>query len=467
MITGWKNSRHPIPTFTPRLPPRHCCGLALVVALFCLFYLFFTQNDSTETENSQPYHLPPRLPVLREVLKSDEWESDEGESVFKKNETKDVEVEAKKLLTSFAKTKLTKSTPMSGPMSGLKSESEANCSLKFLFADFHASKYGGGVGNFMFEWISFLGIAKTVNRIPALHVRNDMVALMLKWQKRFPNILDTTSIKLLRSEVDVEFPYSGCCRYKSPKKIYKKYANATNVFSRMVYMQSYFYFNTAFTRDELVDLLRFHDDDKKVARLELVEAKYNINSTHNVCVHIRRGDFVRSTLHQHSTEEFTAESIRFGVEYAKTQTNRTVTAVLLGNDLPWEKKLIQTLGDLPYPVLAAKQNPDHWPPHIDWIFAQIYCDTVILTASASTYGWWLGYLSRGDQVLYNAIYSKKNGVEREMDEEKFWPKHWQKIHQDAQTKKISIVKTTTMRTMRTTTTTTTTTKPKPKPKKRA
>ncbi|GMR62813.1 hypothetical protein PMAYCL1PPCAC_33008 [Pristionchus mayeri] len=37
-------------------------------------------------------------------------------------------------------------------------------------------------------------------------------------------------------------------------------------------------------------------------------------------------------------------------------------------------------------------------PVTDWHVSRKFCDTVILTASSSTFGWWLAYLSKGQKV---------------------------------------------------------------------
>ncbi|CAJ0582790.1 unnamed protein product, partial [Mesorhabditis spiculigera] len=302
------------------------------------------------------------------------------------------------------------------------------CSEKYLFADFHASKFGGGVGNFMFEWISFIGIANVSSRHPALHLQNSMVEIMLKWQKSFPNIFLPITIKSMRNEVTVDIPYQGCCKYTDVGPIFSKVAADVNVFVRLVYMQSFYYFRHL-GREEVRRLVAFHPNDFNLAKTQMVAAKFNLDSSHNVCVHVRRGDFVKSTLHQHSTEEFTTAAIRFGVDYARQNTNLTVAAVLLGNDLSWEKDIVKSVVGVDYAIHVAAQHKD-WVPHIDWVFSQLYCDTVVLTAASSTYGWWLAYLARGSTVLYNGQFSKKDGVEKELDPVQFWPEDWRRIRQN-------------------------------------
>lgn len=57
-----------------------------------------------------------------------------------------------------------------------------------------------------------------------------------------------------------------------------------------------------------------------------------------------------------------------------------------------------------------------------------YCDTFLLSASSSSFGWWIGYLmkSQGD-VFYNAIVTKVGTHEKDIyDYDAFLP-HWKKL----------------------------------------
>lgn len=77
------------------------------------------------------------------------------------------------------------------------------------------------------------------------------------------------------------------------------------------------------------------------------------------------------------------------------------------------------------------------PPNVEFEFSRLYCDVTLLTgsllpisliilspASASTYGWWMGYLSRGQVVYYNANFSRPNGIDLQMDRQQFFPSSW-------------------------------------------
>ncbi|VDM62016.1 unnamed protein product [Angiostrongylus costaricensis] len=45
-------------------------------------------------------------------------------------------------------------------------------------------------------------------------------------------------------------------------------------------------------------------------------------------------------------------------------------------------------------------------------------------ASVSTFGYWIGYLSRGQRVYYNYDFTREHGIETQLVPTDFWPPHW-------------------------------------------
>ncbi|GMT33996.1 hypothetical protein PFISCL1PPCAC_25293, partial [Pristionchus fissidentatus] len=64
--------------------------------------------------------------------------------------------------------------------------------------------------------------------------------------------------------------------------------------------------------------------------------------------------------------------------------------IMIGDDFEWQTATAKQLTNIDVMVLPRSK----WikSPTVDWQFSEIYCDTVLLTASASTFGWWLAYL---------------------------------------------------------------------------
>ncbi|GMR34232.1 hypothetical protein PMAYCL1PPCAC_04427, partial [Pristionchus mayeri] len=67
---------------------------------------------------------------------------------------------------------------------------------------------------------------------------------------------------------------------------------------------------------------------------------------------------------------------------------------------------------------------------IDWQFSEMYCDTALLTAAASTFGWWTAYVSKGQQVYYNSVYGKEDRFGDHLDPHEFFPHSWTSLELD-------------------------------------
>jgi hypothetical protein len=61
---------------------------------------------------------------------------------------------------------------------------------------------------------------------------------------------------------------------------------------------------------------------------------------------------------------------------------------------------------------------------VHWAFAVQYCKSIIQTAPASTFGWWMAYLSSNATIYYNTKYSTPGGIERELVRADFFPPEW-------------------------------------------
>ncbi|VDK26755.1 unnamed protein product [Anisakis simplex] len=60
---------------------------------------------------------------------------------------------------------------------------------KYLGLPFTAATYGGGTGNQLFEFISLIGIARTLNRIPYVNATSSAtIEKLYQLSKSFPNL---------------------------------------------------------------------------------------------------------------------------------------------------------------------------------------------------------------------------------------------------------------------------------------
>ncbi|KAF1762069.1 hypothetical protein GCK72_010331 [Caenorhabditis remanei] len=76
---------------------------------------------------------------------------------------------------------------------------------------------------------------------------------------------------------------------------------------------------------------------------------------------------------------------------------------------------------------VSKNSPDN-----DLAFSRYHCDTVLITAPSSTFGWWLGYLSKRQNVYYQDIRSTNdvNYKKGELNPDDFFVPRWTSIKLD-------------------------------------
>lgn len=102
------------------------------------------------------------------------------------------------------------------------------------------------------------------------------------------------------------------------------------------------------------------------------------------------------------------------------------TVILLGDDRSWAEELFKAA---PW----AHVPPQRDRPTIDLAFASRYCQTVILTASASTFGFWLAYLSLDEDVYYNKEFAISDFLRAEFTEADVFLPSWTALVQNKET----------------------------------
>lgn len=71
-----------------------------------------------------------------------------------------------------------------------------------------------------------------------------------------------------------------------------------------------------------------------------------------------------------------------------------ISIVVIGDDPLWAKNILHNISN---PLYVYWKSPSH---AVDWCFAVTACDSVILTSSGSTNGWWIGYMIWPKPVFY-------------------------------------------------------------------
>ncbi|EGT53114.1 hypothetical protein CAEBREN_23422 [Caenorhabditis brenneri] len=208
------------------------------------------------------------------------------------------------------------------------------------------------LGNHLFELSSLYGLAKKLGRIPTFFIQDQQHKQMLK---------------------DVEEVMPGLT-----KQYFVVNESSWKYFPRM--------------RTKLMSFLKTHPSD--FLNLPRSDEKSKV-----ICVHIRRTDFAGTGFHM-AEDDFIMNSIKF-LE-TEEQQNGNLSTVLFGDDFLFMEGLInQTMGSKM--TFNSSWFISRNTPSDDILYARHHCDVVFITSPHSTFGWWMGFLSKGNQVYYNDI----------------------------------------------------------------
>ncbi|CAL2028113.1 unnamed protein product [Caenorhabditis brenneri] len=302
-----------------------------------------------------------------------------------------------------------------------------------------------GLGNKLFEVISLLGIAETLQRNPVMNATNAEYIRVLSQslQPIFPKLVEQFDLRIIPypSVTHQQANWGACCRFDDPKKFINR--TEQHLMLDGHYFQSYKYF------DHIRPQVRQWLAPSKLTAVRaeiLLPAKFRNDFI--ICTHVRRGDFQYDGVHQPSDATFTRAATDFLVDSYQRNREKRVTVVVLGNDINFAhtvfedktdnytyiKKPNGTAYNYSIPTVSPKYTTVLTPtltPEIDLAFSRLFCDVTLITAPSSTFGWWLSYLAkRNAKTYYRDIVESKDGVLHEMRQEDFYPPSWTKLWTD-------------------------------------
>nr|CAD2195341.1 unnamed protein product [Meloidogyne enterolobii] len=164
---------------------------------------------------------------------------------------------------------------------------------------------------------------------------------------------------------------------------------------------------------------------------EYIEEIFGGDDSHKLCVYTRRGDFgpPSNPRHHPTRKDFTEESTKFVFnEIKQINKNKEISLILLGAD----KKF---LSDLNFDGINPKRVfiPKNMPRGQDIYFSTKICNTLIITASVSTFGWWIGYLLND---IKSQIYFYDDFDDNTIFQRKDFPPEWIPLKFNLKTKQI-------------------------------
>ncbi|KAF1754118.1 hypothetical protein GCK72_020676 [Caenorhabditis remanei] len=303
--------------------------------------------------------------------------------------------------------------------------SEEGNSTKYL--SFRLSPYSR-LGNHIFELSALLGVSRLLKRTPLFYMNSKWSPKMLKATKdAIPGIFKHIVVvnDTVPPKARSTFFNERCCVYEDPRillSIDDQYLHLTGI-----YFQSYKYFQGM--RKELTSYL------KEANISNLPESDKN---TFVTCLHIRRGDFLKYGLAASD-----AVSTKTALEFIekreeKSKKSRKVT-IIFGDDLNFMKSVYN---DSVTSNEQQGQSATHFisqnSPSDDLVYSKNNCDVVFISAPHSTFGWWMGYFSKGDKVYYMDIRATndKSYITGDLHELDYYLPHWIPLRLSADNKTI-------------------------------
>uniref|UniRef100_A0A7E4ZUT6 TPR_REGION domain-containing protein n=1 Tax=Panagrellus redivivus TaxID=6233 RepID=A0A7E4ZUT6_PANRE len=289
------------------------------------------------------------------------------------------------------------------------------------FIQLHVSDKGG-LGNQMYRLASLYGIGKVVNRKPSLnasYVVNQVLAAEL--QTLFPRLFDTVAFEKAKNGTKA-FTIFGrdCCSYADPRIMHD--SNATWLLMGGSYYQSYKYFHEY--RDEVRDMFQFGPE--VMGTVDAYASKlFGNDKSHKFCIHIRRDDFIDHKNLESRTDfvvpaAFRAyEFLRINFEY------NNVSAVFIGAKPDFMEALNITQN---FSYFDNVYNASLSSRGEDLAFGATYCDSFLITASGSSFAWWMAYLGKPTMpIFYNGQVGKDRNHFKDYSDYDMFPSEWHKM----------------------------------------
>jgi len=265
---------------------------------------------------------------------------------------------------------------------------------------------------------------------------------ILKWDlitQWFPNLRNAYVIRDIKVQKNISKTIDfapHCCIYEDVNKL--SVYNDPIIFLRFSYFQSHKYFPDPDTPG-FRDWLKFNDSLTMTSKQ--ITTSFMRPVKPRLCAHVRRTSFLT-----HPTLESQKNFIRAAVRYiinmervsfaANYSANNALFPVyIFSDDKTWSSQLFNDSDH----IEAVIVNSAAELPVMDWVIATNNCDIILLTASASTFGWWMAFLSPSStKIFYNWEFAKPENTSanvknfrRDFNRDTFFPPKWTALKYDA------------------------------------
>lgn len=275
----------------------------------------------------------------------------------------------------------------------------------------------GGLGNQMFEYACALGVSQKYNMpicINTIQVDNDPKRVYGLNNFKLPEDIKCISKNILfhnpmslfnrllrKMSMKMSWRFGALFGNYFWKGLSAPYINV-NKGKKDIYLDGYWQSEKYFVDIRGLVREQFSIREDKIVSEEYAELKEKILKEEAVCLHVRLGDFVGSSVHSVCNQEYYLK----GVEYIKNKLNNPVFFVF-SDDVDKARKYFKDNGNY---VFISEKITDY-----ESISLMSMCKHFII--SNSSFSWWAQYLSDSDNrivVAPSAWYNNNSDYELKM-----------------------------------------------------
>uniref|UniRef100_A0A914ZDX3 L-Fucosyltransferase n=1 Tax=Panagrolaimus superbus TaxID=310955 RepID=A0A914ZDX3_9BILA len=274
----------------------------------------------------------------------------------------------------------------------------------------------GGIGNQIWRFASLYGLGRFTGRHPYFEARNPpQMERLMEIAEVFPMMHEILQVKNPPDSIIKKYHFADdCCKFDNPKKLLglpEKYVKIAGD-----YMQSYKFFHPY--RDEIRKVYDCGPTVKASAAL-FSNDLYKNDTSLKLCAHIRRGDFIKDIMLE-SKEDFTIPALRYAFNYLKEKEKKNISMTFIGNDRDFVTNL--SLADVGFFQIYTPEAKSRGE---DMCFGINHCDAMVLTASGSTFGWWIAYLMKPNSpIFYNSQITDNADFTKDVHDFDIFPEEW-------------------------------------------
>ncbi|KAI6181808.1 hypothetical protein M3Y98_00868900 [Aphelenchoides besseyi] len=232
-----------------------------------------------------------------------------------------------------------------------------------------------------------------------------------------PNLHSAIRFMRPQHQKSVSFGLS-CCKYDNVSRL-KAFKKFDYLVVNGNLLQAYQYFHPYKT--EIRHLMKFGNEVQTTVR-QIAQKLFRDDTSHKLCVHTRVGDFKKHFLLE-SRLNFTNPAVQFVFEKL-AEEYKDVSIVLLGLDTEFIDSIV-----IPSNARYV-YKPQNLTRYMDLHLGSTYCDSLLLTASGSTFGFWIGYLMSEDKqnrIFYNIETAKRLSFGKNVYDYDSFPHKWNRL----------------------------------------